>query len=444
MKVYTINNIEYYLAKDFVDEPCFEACSKSNSRFIKKRELIEDDDFNYFKMTKEGYEVIRVRSRFAKLMVTKEWVDNYNATCVSPKVENEPPLIDLEKNHMKPFSDDEGNIYPIEVRGQRNYKDCYFLAKDIAECFGIKNLEMDLVRPTNNHYQEGIHYRRFWRTNLDTTTKTSSRKKRLFLTYKGLLNLIFRSTSKKADRFADWVCEIVFTVHMGTAKQKLDLTSELIGIPQENVKQYFDACVANVSGLYLISLGTVGQLRKIFGIPDDYQDDMIVYKYGRSDNIATRYQQHVKSYAKLRVYDIRLVYYCPVDTAMASKAEADLRDRFEEYGMKLDSAEHTEIAIFGKKGKQVKKLFHELYTIHLSTNIALLNKLKEITMEKEMLVKQLVDRNNWYETVMAAEQEKYAALKDAYEAKLESRDLKIMTLMSKIKRRDKTIAKLCE
>lgn len=213
----------------------------------------------------------------------------------------------------------------------------------------------------NKKYIEGIHYRYFDSEHgfakvtkpcsdyryfdsehgLVTFTKPCSESKRLFLTYKGLMLALFSSITPSASKFIDWACEVVFTAHMGTQEQKLALSADLIGLSKDQVKQFFDTCASEISGLYLIRLGTVGKLRKVFQIPEEYPDHLYVHKFGRSNNIATRFQQHVRSYAKLKIYDIKLIYYCPIDSELVPKAEADLRNHFDAYGMKLENDEHT-------------------------------------------------------------------------------------------------------
>ena len=62
--------------------------------------------------------------------------------------------------------------------------------------------------------------------------KTSKQKvtKELFLTYEGLLRVLFVSRSGVAHKFTSWATEKLFTIQMGTQKQKRTLASNILGV----------------------------------------------------------------------------------------------------------------------------------------------------------------------------------------------------------------------
>lgn len=447
MQIITINDKQFYSSVDLKkcqDPNYYDKCGKSNHKFLERYDLDEDVDYNYTVKNKATgiYTITRRRSKGTILLVSKDWIDNFQI------VDNtEPPLLD--QADIKPFIDDEGYIYDVEIRGERDYRKCYFLASDIAECFDIQNLETHLTRERNQKYVLNIHYRRFCLSNGKMPLERQN--SRLFLTYKGLMSVLFSSKTPAANKFVDWACELVFTAHVGTQDQKLALAADLIGLTKDQVKQFFDTCTSEISGLYLIDLGIAGDLRQIFQIPETFNDQMHVYKFGRSNNIAKRFQQHVRAYAKLKIYNIRLVYYCPIDSESVAKAESELRDHFEAYDMKLDNSTHTEIAIFEAKGKKIKGVFEQLFKIHMTTNIALINKLKEARREIDILKDKLVaseTRNSTmsesYERERQIMVDKYQLLQESFakerQTMMELNELKIKSLQAKIRRRDKRLA----
>lgn len=452
MQVYRIAKKDYYYVDDLKDQPCFIGCSGSNSRFIKARKLEEDVDFNYFKYVNGKYIVSQTRTKGTYLMVSKDWVDSYHELdAIERKVE--PPLLSVEA----PFVDSDGVEYKVEMRGSRNWRECYFLARDIAQCFGIKYLETNIQRTKNTHYIINEHYCYFIKK---AGVKTKCEKNsRMFLTYKGLLRVAFNTQSKKADSFVDWVCSIVFAIQLGTMEQKQELVNT-IGLDKRTVKQCFDACAMIVSGVYLIRLGTVLELRDILSIPDSFADTLTVYKYGRSENIAARYTQHCTNYAKIGITDITLTYYCPLDESTVVQAEAYIKEHLVECEMKLDHANHTEIVIAKENSRVMKRLFEQLHKLHQTSNVTLTEQLKTANQTIESLRHELEMQRDKYECVLQAEREKHEnsvtsfnviiqTLKDKYqsaEAKyvstIELLTHKLQSKDSKIKRRDKKIAKL--
>jgi hypothetical protein len=62
----------------------------------------------------------------------------------------------------------------------------------------------------------------------------------LYLTYIGLLKVLFSSRNKQVDRFVQWATETLFTAHLGTSDQKSKLTAKLMGVSLEAVKEVFN------------------------------------------------------------------------------------------------------------------------------------------------------------------------------------------------------------
>ena len=49
-----------------------------------------------------------------------------------------------------------------------------------------------------------------------------------YFTYKGLLKQFFRSNMPVAERFVDWATNVVYTAHMGTSEQRMELARSLV------------------------------------------------------------------------------------------------------------------------------------------------------------------------------------------------------------------------
>ncbi|AUV58863.1 hypothetical protein [Bandra megavirus] len=130
-----------------------------------------------------------------------------------------PDIIDLKEKEK--FHDDDGNIVNIETRGEREHDKCYFLVKDVAIGFGIKSLMTSLIN-NNTTYDINRDYKYFNCECINNVQKKTV-KKQLFLTYYGVLRVLFVSRSGNVNNFMTWAIKTLFTIQMGTKIQKNNL-----------------------------------------------------------------------------------------------------------------------------------------------------------------------------------------------------------------------------
>ena len=107
-----------------------------------------------------------------------------------------------------------GNIVEIETRGSRNCNDIFFKVKDVSVGFEMDRLQNTLVDDRWG-YENNKDYKYFMcKKNKNKITKE------VFLTYEGILRVLFVSKSGKTKQFIKWATETLFTVQMGTKQQK--------------------------------------------------------------------------------------------------------------------------------------------------------------------------------------------------------------------------------
>ena len=119
----------------------------------------------------------------------------------------------------------------------------------MVECKAV-NLEVIGSNPigTENkqvyYGRQTLHYTTFTRViNYDPSkSKDSSKKtvKALFLTYTGLLRVLFVSRNKNAETFTIWATQKLFTMQMGSKEAKEILGTEVLNIKIENYRAVFD------------------------------------------------------------------------------------------------------------------------------------------------------------------------------------------------------------
>jgi hypothetical protein len=337
--------------------PGFFIGCKTNRKLVDCKK-IPPGSFFFASQTKAGWKACSMEYLRGKLLLKDTWVHTHipGTSPVSPVspvspaseivvgeaakiIEKAPPLLELE-DHEK-FKDADGNPLQIETRGERHDEKVYFRVSDVAKAFNMPNLASCLLHTTSD-YKVKKHFTTFTLTNC----QSSLGRKGLYLTYMGLLRVLFVSRSGNAERFHKWAQEILFAHQMGTTEQRQAVGSALLGMNVSEVKRFQDAACDPLSVVYLFSLGTVAQLRDKMELDASLPDKAIVLKYGKTDNLARRAQEHAREYKNV-TNDVRLFNWVTVDPDLLSHAEQDLRDFFTGMGLKqrISYDSHRELVI---------------------------------------------------------------------------------------------------
>jgi hypothetical protein len=110
-----------------------------------------------------------------------------------------------------------------------------------------------------------------------------------------------------------------------------------------------------------MSLGTVKDVRETFGIDASVVDDLIVYKYGFTDNLGRRFKEHSNGYGKMGGVSLRLISFHMVDTKYTTDAEGDVRGlmKFKHANLSIDG--HNELVVLsGEDLAYVKKAYSNI------------------------------------------------------------------------------------
>ena len=239
------------------------------------------------------------------------------------EVENAPPILYLDDGEK--FHDADGNVIEIETRGERHEDKIYFKVKDVSVGFGMPNLDKALMHKEKG-YTRGTDYKHIFNRSAVTIGHHQTIKKCLFLTYEGLLRVLFVSRNKNATLFRKWATTKLFTIQMGTREQKVKLGAEILNTSPRTLKAVLDKHAANFPSIYLMSLGKVRELRETFGIPVDKPDDSTVYKFGFTEDLSRRVIELEKQYSKMKGVTMTLGTFYFVDPKYTSEAENKVRE----------------------------------------------------------------------------------------------------------------------
>ena len=213
---------DVYLVKDIYDfsPEFFYGCRNVLRNIITKKKIPSEDILWAYFMNQE-WKVCDRNYKKAKLFIFQEWVyDNVpkfarNSTIIE-SIQRAPPILQLEDDEL--WIDENGDKYPIEIRGERTVNGIFFRAKDVAEVFGMDRLNDTL---TDNRYgYKKNHYCNFILTK-PVKHGFHKNKKELFLTYFGLVRVLMVSRHKQVEKFQQWAINILFTHQFGNKNKNV-------------------------------------------------------------------------------------------------------------------------------------------------------------------------------------------------------------------------------
>lgn len=301
------------------------------------------------------------------------------ATEANEVTKDAPPIIHLSDTEK--FHDSDGNVIEIETRGKRDRKNIYFKVKDVSIGFEMPSLPRNIL--SIDGLKRGVHYTTFKRECMLHTMEHNPTNKpcktTLYLTYKGLLRVLFVSRNKHVDKFQDWAEEKLFTIQMGSKEQKVKLGTDLCNIPLKTYKAIFESHTSNFPSIYLLSLGKVRNLRATFGISDTIPDDSVVYKYGFTRDFARRIGEHQQAYSKLPGVTVDVKWFQNIDIKYLSEAENEVEEECSAYGTRLHVPDYKElIALNDRQFEHMQKSYRRIGKEYAGATAELNEKIEEL------------------------------------------------------------------
>jgi hypothetical protein len=371
LTIHTIRSRDYYDVRDMyrARPKLFPNCSKRRSNIFTCTDKPSAADCIYATVNKlKQYEIYSgdVKPAKAVLYVSCEWYnaliqridnpeeikedikivpDNKQIVSIKPKLDT-VVLLDTEQ-----WKDLNGNPVHIHMIGERTRKGLYMRYKDICKVFEIM-YRFDDVTGDDTLYVAGRDYI-FYSHGINMTVNSQNydekneTKQELYLTTNGMMKCCYKSRSKHADIFQDWVTDIVFVAGFGTADQKAELARNIspYGVSIDKAKQITGK---ETSVLYLLLLGTVQQCKDKICL-DGYADGLFVAKYGRTSELNIRLAQHKKYFNNLSI-EPNLIYTVCVHHSQLVEAESAFKQYTVKNGWNVTTdIQYTELIVFTEK-----------------------------------------------------------------------------------------------
>ncbi len=174
-------------------------------------------------------------------------------------------------------------------------------------------------------------------------------------------------------------------MQMGTPEQKKDLASKLLGVSISVISDVLKTSMSSISCIYLFTLGTVKDLRKSMNIDPKYTDDMIVCKYGNTNDLHRRTGEHKTTLGKIKKADLKLKYYSYVDTQLITKAENKLKKIIAPYNAELQYEQYAELFVIDNKQlKELSEHYKDIGQLFGGQMTESINRIKELETMKKM------------------------------------------------------------
>lgn len=425
-----INGKKYYNARELkdYDTAYFFGCTKPIRKIIQRKTISHDvylfATFN--NKRKDGWVIYDTNDKIpvkCSLYLEKKWVESnvpkmksknnvikntLIKTSSAPNNNNEyrevPNILILTDDEK--FKDAEGNIIEIETHGKRNQDEIYFLGSDVSKGFEIQYLNCTISR-ADSEYVINKHFCYFIIPHIDYEEKisqvkdnkgairkidkdvsekvdTGRTKKLLYITYSGMIKVLHSTRSPKAKTFQTWATKTLFTVQMGNCEQKELLAAGILGIPARSLKEMLSASATIISCVYCFSFGICEDLRKVMKLPTEIPNDYIIIKYGFTDSLSRRTQNHIDSYGNIQNVKLELIQYAYIDPKYLSKAEKDIKGFFVDIETPIKYEKFKElVAINPKHKKQIFRQFKMLSNEYSGCVKELTDKLEKTIGEYE-------------------------------------------------------------
>jgi hypothetical protein len=339
----------------------FMGCSATILKVIEKKN-IPVDKFRFASYSvKTGYKECSADYKSRRLLINAEWVEANvpgfgmatpapsaapQKTAHKPAAEEPtntksyppaPPMLELEDSEM--FVDDSGKVIEIEVRGERHFDKIWFKARDVETMLLLSDIG-PVMQDVKSSFEEGVHYQTFdliplLRNSGHHDQKKNKNELALFLSYWGLVKMLFGRRHPVAIKFQRWAIEKLFVIQMGTPEAKEGMAADVLGVTPQTLKAVLSTNANSMPVIYLFQLGTVKELRSSFPdeIPETFKDSDIVFKYGLTTDFKQRTIQHEASFKKFSYADgepvnIQLKYHVYIDPVHLSDAEMDIERYF--------------------------------------------------------------------------------------------------------------------
>ena len=244
-QIIQFQGVNTYLLNDLLifDRPFFVGCIREPRKTIQKKNIPQDQYWfaTYSKKTDMWSSAIPENCK-AKILISEEWVHNnlpkFTGHKDNYKYKPLPPLLTLTEDQL--FRDQYGDAHKVEVRGEQTKEGIRFKCEDVARVFEMESIDHHINRMLDNSEYEVFCSDGPTNWVGPSEQNMAVHQASTYLTYNGLLKIIFASRSGVAYRFQDWATDILYAAHLGTTEERLDVAAAVVDTDVESMREYFE------------------------------------------------------------------------------------------------------------------------------------------------------------------------------------------------------------
>jgi hypothetical protein len=343
MNTLTWNHQKYYLAEDVkkVLPLVFTGC-KTVRELINRKQLTKKTDYVYARHNKDSniWTLSDGTSmKFDKLFLSKQFVDNEYDTKI-------PDIYQVEMfDDACTFFGDE-----LEVWGERAKDKCFFRVANVSTVLNMPNLHSTIIKDITG-YTIGNDYSHFI-TKIIGQPLYSHRE--LYLTYNGLIRVLNVSNNHRLKELDQWIYITLYENVLGSHSRQHILPDNILGGTYTNIVGHLRKISPSIPCIYLMRVGTVVELSDVMHFRKGINNEHIVFKYGRSNNLVARMGSHSPNYMREFDRDITLEYFHCIDPNYLVPAEADVRNYVNDNNISYKYKNNNKLTILSTE--QLKKI----------------------------------------------------------------------------------------
>lgn len=128
-------------------------------------------------------------------------------------------------------------------------------------------------------------------------------------------------------------------------QRRKTIQREILGYDTIDILPRLELCVTEISCIYLFVVGKVDKLRQEMNIDPKFDDNMYVIKYGLTNDLARRTNEHMRKFNELQESELKLKYYVPMLELYLPEAEIEIETYFDTLNSRIKWKDMVELAV---------------------------------------------------------------------------------------------------
>lgn len=136
----------------------------------------------------------------------------------------------------------------------------------------------------------------------------------------------------------------ILTLPPINTQRRKTIQREILGYDACDMLPRLELCINEISCIYLFVIGHVSKLRESMKISDDIQDGRFVIKYGLTNNLARRIDEHMRTFNSVDGSELKLKFYIEMNEEYLPEAEKEIENYLDTLNVRIKWRDMVELA----------------------------------------------------------------------------------------------------